>query len=65
MYDDNFGHYEIAPDDDPEEVMEFYRENQKRSVVKTCSICGRKVKLLPDYDKCNACCREIEAGRQF
>ncbi len=66
IYDDNFGDYDCGDcDQDREETMQFYRDVQRRSVLKTCSICGRKVKLLPDYDKCDSCCRHMEAGHQF
>jgi hypothetical protein len=59
-YDDNFGCYEM--DDDPEETARFYREVQDSSVYKICVICERKVKLLPHYDKCDSCMRQIERG---
>ena len=57
-YDDNFGAYNI---DSPEDV-EFYHKVQKESKWKTCVICGEKVKLRPQYDKCNACCERMEQG---
>ena len=57
-YDDNFGWYEIESEED----VEFYFENQKKSVKKKCSICGREVKILPQYDKCNSCTDKIEKG---
>jgi len=56
-YDDNFGHWH---DTDDEEVKQFYKRCQERSVWKICKGCGRKVKLLPDYDKCDSCVREDE-----
>ena len=58
-YDDNFGHWNM--DDDPD-MKEFYFQVQKESVLKECSICGRQVKLRPEYDKCDSCCRQIEAS---
>lgn len=61
-YDDNFGNWS---DMDEPETQGFYRDVQRRSVMKTCSICGRRVKLLPDYDKCDSCCRQIESGYQY
>jgi hypothetical protein len=60
MNDDNFGNWHDTDDD---ETRHFYREVQNRSVLKTCSICGRKVKLMPQYDKCDSCCRKIESGQ--
>jgi len=57
-YDDNFGVYDIESEED----VEFYFRNQKRSVWKKCLICGERVKLLPQYDKCDRCCRIIESG---
>jgi hypothetical protein len=59
-YDDNFGQYNDG--DSAEEVRDFYFSNQRRSVTKACRICGRTVKLLPQYDKCNSCCEMIESG---
>jgi hypothetical protein len=59
-YDDNFGNWESSGD--REDDAWFQRYCRKNSVKKTCSICGRKVKLLPQYDKCDSCCRKIEAG---
>lgn len=58
-YDDNFGAYEDM--DDPDNVR-FYFETQKKSRWKKCVICKRRVKLLPDYDKCNSCTEKIERG---
>ena len=57
-YDDNFGFYEIESEDD----IEFYHRNQKRSVLKKCQACGRKVRLLPDYAYCNSCVNKLENG---
>jgi hypothetical protein len=59
MYDDNYGDWH---DTDDEDVRAFYKQVQRESVWKRCSICGRKVKLRPDYDKCNSCCEKIERG---
>ena len=59
-YDDNFGHWDM--DDDQEERQEFYHQVQKESVWKVCSICDEKVKLRPEYDKCNSCMDTIESG---
>jgi hypothetical protein len=60
-YDDNFGHYEIESEED----IEFYHQVQKESRLKKCVICGRKVKLRPEYDKCNSCADKIERGLDF
>ena len=57
--DDNFGHYEDT--DDPD-VIEFYRDVQRRSVEKTCEGCGRTARLLPSYAYCNRCTLLIEQG---
>ena len=66
MYDDNFGDYDMGEcEQDREDNMAFYRDVQRNSVWKVCSICGRKVKLLPHYDKCDSCCRAIEGGYQY
>ena len=62
FYDDNFGHWEDMGDPD---TQDFYRQVQRESVWKICSICGRKVKLRPDYDKCNSCCERMERGEQW
>jgi len=61
-YDDNFGAWEDM--DDPD-MREFYRQVQRESVTKECSVCGRVVRLRPDYDKCDSCCRKMEAGWQY
>jgi len=58
-YDENFGHWEDM--DDPD-TQQFYRDTQRKSVYKKCSICGHRVKLLPQYDKCDRCCCILEAG---
>jgi hypothetical protein len=60
-YDDNFGNWELDGED-RDETMSFYRHCQNNSVEKVCSICGRHVMLMAQYDKCDACCRRIENG---
>jgi len=60
--DDNFGNWEGM--DDPD-MVEFYHETQKRSVVKKCSRCGRKVKIMPQYAYCNTCTDAIERGVDY
>ena len=57
-YDDNYGEYEIRDHDD----VDFFFKVKKESVKKQCAICGRTVRLRPDYDKCDACCRLLERG---
>lgn len=59
FYDDNFGRW-LGMDEDPEAV-DFYHQVQRESVEKVCVICGRTVRLRPDYDKCDSCCRQMEA----
>lgn len=61
-YDDNFGHWEDMNDPD---MQDFYRQVQRESVEKECSICGRTVRLRPEYDKCDSCCRRLESGWQY
>lgn len=58
-YDDNFGRWEGMEDPD---MVDFYHRVQAENVEKTCVICGRKVRLRPDYDKCDSCCRILENG---
>jgi hypothetical protein len=60
-YDDNFGHYDIRDESD----IEFYREVQRRSVVKTCQGCGQKVRLMPQYGYCDSCATKREQGWDF
>lgn len=60
-YDDNFGHYDINDEDD----VQFYREMQATSVEKTCSGCGRKVRIQPHYAYCNSCAEKIERGQDL
>jgi rRNA maturation endonuclease Nob1 len=55
-YDDNFGHYEIQDEED----IAFYHQVQRESVRKRCVMCGRMVRLRPDYDKCNSCADKLE-----
>jgi hypothetical protein len=62
MYDDNFGFYHNTDDSD---VREFYRDNQRRSVSKTCRGCGNRVRILPQYAYCNSCADVIERGGEF
>jgi hypothetical protein len=57
-YDDNFGWYDIEDEDD----VQFYHDNQRRSMTKTCEGCGRSVKILPQYAYCNSCADAIERG---
>jgi rRNA maturation endonuclease Nob1 len=47
--------------DDPD-MQDFYRDVQKRSVVKRCQGCGRKVKILPEYGYCDSCATKREQG---
>lgn len=61
FYDDNFGHWEIRDEED----VEFYFQVQKESIWKTCRICGRKVKIRPDYDICNGCAERMEKGYEY
>lgn len=58
-YDDNYGHWEDM--DDPD-MVDFYHQVQRESVVKTCQGCGRQVKIRPDYAYCNSCANKIEQG---
>lgn len=65
-FDDNFGVYDMGDSHaDRDETVEFYKDVQRRSVSKICSMCGRKVKLLPHYDKCNSCADAIERGLDY
>lgn len=64
-YDDNFGAWECAPDDDPEEIARFYEETQRRSVRKRCVGCQRMVRIMPQYDVCDACAQVREHGGDF
>jgi hypothetical protein len=58
-HDDNFGCWDGM--DDPD-MQDFYRDVQKRSVVKRCQGCGRKVKILPEYGYCDSCATKREQG---
>lgn len=57
-YDDNFGEWHIADDED----RSFYRRVQKRSVSKVCVDCGRTVRILPQYEVCSPCADARENG---
>lgn len=58
-YDDNFGHWQ---DMDEPEMQDFYRDVQRRSVLKTCQGCGRQVRILPQYAYCDSCAAKREQG---
>lgn len=60
--DQNFGNWEGM--DDPD-MRDFYFQVQRDSVEKVCAICGETVRILPQYDKCNACTEQIERGGGF
>jgi rRNA maturation endonuclease Nob1 len=60
-HDDNFGQYEINSQED----VDFYFEMQRKSIVKKCAGCGRKVKLAPDYVICNSCADKAERGFDY
>lgn len=62
LYDDNYGEWH---DCDERETREFYAQVQRESVWKTCSICGKRVKLRRDYDKCNSCMERMELGQDI
>jgi rRNA maturation endonuclease Nob1 len=59
--DSNFGAYEIQDEDD----IAFYHDVQRRSVMKKCQRCKRRVKLLPDYAYCDSCTTIIERGGDY
>ena len=61
-YDDNFGCWDDDADMYDEDFIRFYNQVQRESVTKECVICGRTVRLRPQYDKCDACCRALENG---
>ena len=62
-YDDNFGCWDMS--DDQEELEAFYNKVQNESIWKECSICDQKVKLRPEYNKCNSCMDKLERGIQW
>jgi hypothetical protein len=62
MYDENYGQWH---DTDDEETRDFYKYTARNSVTKRCSICGRMVKIMPQYDKCNSCCERMERGMEW
>jgi hypothetical protein len=61
-YDDNFGVWDGM--DEPE-MRDFYREVQRRSVEKVCVDCGRKVRIMPQYECCDSCADRRERGMQY
>lgn len=62
LYDDNFGYYKIESNEDIEEVVNFYKDNQRKSVLKKCVDCGRMVRIRRDYECCNSCADRRERG---
>ena len=62
--DDNYGHWdELTSEED--ETKEYQRKVREESVKKECAMCGQTVYLMPHYNKCDSCCRKLEAGYQF
>jgi hypothetical protein len=62
--DDNYGHWdELTSEED--ETKEYQRKVREESVKKECVMCGQTVYLMPHYNKCDSCCRKLEAGYQF
>lgn len=59
MYDDNFGAWH---DTDEQETRDFYHHVQRNSVTKECVDCGRKVRIMPQYEVCNSCADNRENG---
>ena len=57
-FDSNFGHWDIEDQDD----IDFYHEVQRKSVLKRCMGCDRRVRLLPQYGYCDSCATKIEQG---
>jgi len=60
--DDNYGTWEGM--DDPE-TRSFYFETQRKSVLKVCAGCGRKVRIKPEYAYCNSCADKRENGGEY
>ncbi len=60
-YDSNYGWYDMTEED----VVDFYREVQRKSVWKTCGGCYKRVKLLPHYSICDDCATKIEHGLEL
>ncbi len=58
---DNFGDF----DGSDKETREFHRQVTDNSVTKTCRMCYEKVRLLPEYDKCNSCMNKMENGQEW
>jgi hypothetical protein len=57
--DDNYG---VWDDMDDPDMVNFYHQIQRESVVKTCDGCGHKVKIRPEYGYCNGCADILERG---
>ena len=65
-YDDNYGSWNDGGDaEERDEMHKFYKKVKSESVWKTCSLCGGKVKLRPEYDKCNSCMERLESGMEW
>lgn len=60
-YEDNFGYYNINPENDPDEIA-FYCDIVARSIPKTCARCRKRVMLLPDRTTCASCMEAVEFG---
>ena len=65
-YDDNFGFWDVRDESEERaEVHKFYKKVKEESVWKECYYCGDKVKLRPEYDKCNSCMDKLERGMEW
>jgi len=65
-YDDNYGGWDMPENvEEQHEMRKFYHKVKYESVWKVCSLCDQKVKLRPEYDKCNSCMDRLESGHQW
>lgn len=65
-FDDNYGSWnEPDCEDDIIEQSKFIEWVKKDSIEKTCSLCGNKVILRKEYDKCNSCMEILERGMEW
>ena len=64
-YDDsNFGEWDEQTAEE-QETKDFQRHVREESIKKECTMCGQTVYLLPHYNKCDSCCRQLESGYQY
>ena len=56
------GYHEDVHPADMEDLMEYFKYQEQRSVDKECERCGNMVHIPEDYAYCGRCADAIESG---